>query len=306
MRSPTSGRVSSRGGAAGTIKRRAAPDANVEYLLYQTLVGVWPLGGPRDAVERGALRERVTAYMRKAAREAKAQTSWTDADAQYEQALEAFVASLIDADEGAGFRDELTALVERVGRAGWWTALARTAIQVASPGTPDTYQGAELWSLALVDPDNRRPVDFARRAELLDALREPDAAELLRGAEDGRVKLHVLRTMLSIRRDDPALFAAGDYVPLEVTGVRAADVVAFARVLDGRGVAVVAPRLCLQLCTDGAPPIGVAVWGDTEVRVPDVDCPLHDRLTGASHAPGDRRLLVGRLLSTLPVACLAW
>jgi maltooligosyltrehalose synthase len=289
------------------VKRRAAPDTNAEYLLYQTLVGVWPLGGPADDAERGALKDRVTEYMRKAMREAKAQTSWTDSDAQYEAGLDAFVAALVEGDAGAPFREELGRLVERVGRAGWWTGLARTAIQATIPGTPDTYQGGELWSLALVDPDNRRPVDFARRVELLDAVQKDGAVELGEPG-DGRLKLHLLSTLLRMRRDDPALFAAGAYQPLAVAGAAAGHVVAFARERDGSGLAVVAPRLVLGLRPDGAPPVGPAVWGDTALTLPDSAAgrAVRDRLTGSTHAPDGGRLPLGVVLGVLPVACLTW
>ncbi|MBV9881245.1 MAG: malto-oligosyltrehalose synthase, partial [Gemmatirosa sp.] len=204
-----------------TIARRAAPDANAEYLVYQTLVGVWPADGAPADGERAALRDRVAAYVRKAAREAKAQTSWVDGDAEYEAALDGFVGGLLDGPAGAPFREELGRLVARVARAGWWTSLARTALQLASPGTPDTYQGGELWSLALVDPDNRRPVDFAHRAALLDALDgEIDPAALVAGAADGRIKQHVIRELLQLRRGDPPLFAAGSYEPVVAEGDR--------------------------------------------------------------------------------------
>jgi (1->4)-alpha-D-glucan 1-alpha-D-glucosylmutase len=290
------------------VQRRAAPDANAEYLLYQTLVGVWPIGGPADDAERGALRERVTEYMRKAAREAKAQTSWTDSDAQYEAGLDAFVAALMEGEVGAPFRDELGRLVERVARAGWWTALARTALQAASPGIPDTYQGGELWSLALVDPDNRRPVDFARRRELLDAL-DRDGAASTDEPGDGRLKLHVLRTLLRLRREDPALFVEGAYRPLEAAGAAAGHVVAFARERGDSGFAVVVPRLPLGLQPEGTPPVGTAVWGDTWLTLPASTArrTLRDELTGALHAiEGDVRLVVGDALHALPIACLTW
>jgi (1->4)-alpha-D-glucan 1-alpha-D-glucosylmutase len=290
------------------VQRRAAPDANAEYLLYQTLVGVWPIGGPADDAERGALRERVTEYMRKAAREAKAQTSWTDSDAQYEAGLDAFVAALMEGEVGAPFRDELGRLVERVARAGWWTALARTALQAASPGIPDTYQGGELWSLALVDPDNRRPVDFARRRELLDAL-DRDGAASTDEPGDGRLKLHVLRTLLRLRREDPALFVEGAYRPLEAAGAAAGHVVAFARERGDSGFAVVVPRLPLGLQPEGTPPVGTAVWGDTWLTLPASTArrTLRDELTGALHAiEGDVRLVVGDALQALPIACLTW
>ncbi|MDF1505891.1 malto-oligosyltrehalose synthase, partial [Roseisolibacter sp. H3M3-2] len=212
--------------------RRLAPDANTEYLLYQTVVAVWPEGA--DAVD-DALTTRVEEYLRKATREAKAQTSWVAPNAAFEHGTLLFARTLLRDEAGAPFRREMSALMRRVAPAGRWNALARVLIQGAAPGTPDVYRGDELWQHLLVDPDNRGPVDWAeRKVSLLEIERgSPDAAALLASAADGRLKMHVLRATLLARRTGPALYGLGAHEPLPVGGPRGTHVVAFARAHAG-------------------------------------------------------------------------
>ncbi|MGZ8491475.1 MAG: malto-oligosyltrehalose synthase [Gemmatirosa sp.] len=291
------------------VGRRLAPDANTEWLLYQTLVGVWPEAatGPAD----GVLVARVEEYLRKAMREAKAQTSWTEPNAAFEDGVLAFARAIMTDDPGAAFRDELAALVAVAAPAGRWTSLARVVLQTASPGTPDTYRGDELWQLALVDPDNRRPVDWPlRKVALMESEQESVApAELLAASADGRVKLHVLRAVLRARRSHPELFTTGRYVPLAAEGERAQHVVAFARVHEGRAAIAVVSRLPLGLAADGAPPLG-ARWGDTRLVLPEAvglgqGASARDLLAGRSRTHAlSRSLPLAELLADLPVALL--
>jgi (1->4)-alpha-D-glucan 1-alpha-D-glucosylmutase len=301
-------------------RERPAPDAAAELLLYQTLVAVWPadgrFGGDAGASGRAdaAFAERVHDYMQKALREAKQHTTWTSVQADYEGALRTFVDALLAGDAGAEFRRELGALVRRVAGAGAWTSLARTLLYAAGPGTPDVYQGDELWLLALVDPDNRRPVDWAARERLLSAADEAAAglqadwwADALPGTPTsaGAAKLRVLRAALRARRADPALFTHGDYRPLAVAGARAAHAVAFARTLEGRAVVAVAPRLVLGMAADGAAPVG-ARWGDTRVTLPPALAGggWIDALTGRTVAAGHGGLRLADVLAVAPVALL--
>jgi (1->4)-alpha-D-glucan 1-alpha-D-glucosylmutase len=305
-----------------TVKGRHAPGANAEYLLYQTLLGVWPLPGARgEAADPAALRQRVEEYMLKAAREGKARTSWTDADEEYETTLKGFVGALLSEDAGAHFREEMTALVARVAHPGLWNALARAVVHLTVPGTPDIYQGDELWNFALVDPDNRRPVDYQLRARLLDELDRRAAtdggeqlvAALMRTPEDGRVKLHVMRGLLQLRRAHPELFAAGSYEPLEAVGAAARHVFAFARRLpNGPAAITIVPRLPLTLMR-GEPgaPLGAQAWGDTAVA--DIPAELasarwRNALTGAECPVGTLdaapTIRVADALKTLPGAVL--
>lgn len=260
---------------------RRAPDAATELFLYQSLVGVWPL--PKDAdpeavpgaAELAALAERLEGSMQKAAREAKARTSWISPDPRFEAALARFVRESLRPGRRSPFLRDVAALVAEIARPGLWNALARTLVQTTAPGAPDVYQGDELFSFALVDPDNRRPVDFARRRRMLAELerglaRDPErrVRAWVRRPEDGRVKLHLLRAALHARRRHPGLFGAGAYEPLRARGAKSRHVFAFLR-RDGPRVAiVVAPRLARTLVGDArGAPVG-SVWGDTRLVLP--------------------------------------
>lgn len=236
------------------LKRRpgggAAPDANDEYLLYQTLVGVWPSEQP-EAAALAELAERVAAYLLKATREAKVHTSWISPNAAYEQALHDFVHALLQPD--SEMVADLAVAARTVARAGAVNSLAQLALRATAPGVPDTYQGCELWDLSLVDPDNRRPVDFAARAALLQGLAPADGPPA--DWHSGAVKLFVLQRLLHLRRERPALFAAGEYLPLRASGAPRRQVVAFARRLGVEWAVTVAPRLC-----GGPLPADEALW----------------------------------------------
>jgi (1->4)-alpha-D-glucan 1-alpha-D-glucosylmutase len=242
-------------------KRNGLPDANAEYLLYQVLVGAWPI----DAARAGA-------FMAKAAREAKVHTSWTDPSAEYDDALASFVAGILaDRDFVAGLEAFLAqyALIER-GRIG---SLAATALLLTCPGVPDLYQGTEVWDLSLVDPDNRRPVDYGARRALLGALAGAGPQEALARADEGGPKLWLIHRLLAHRRAHPAAYGPGSlYEPLTVHGSRAAHAVAFTRT---GGLAVVVPRLLTGL--DGG-------WDGTTVTLPDGA--WVDVLTGERAATG--------------------
>lgn len=275
------------------VRGKHAPDAVTEYLFYQTAIGIWPLPDPSEPSQLPAsevlaeLRERIEEYMLKAVREAKTHTSWTKNDQEYEDAVVAFVRSLFlpDGDGGMRFLSEIQNLVARISRPGLWNSLSRTLIQFTAPGTPDLYQGDELWNFALVDPDNRRPVDYERRRQLLDevimGVEGTDEArpEFLRGLsespEDGRIKLLVIRGALSARGTHPRLFAAGHYLPLATEGSSKDNLFAFARVRssdNGSGeqaAIVVVPRLTATLVSAMQSPVGEGVWQDTIIQLPE-------------------------------------
>jgi (1->4)-alpha-D-glucan 1-alpha-D-glucosylmutase len=280
------------------------PDPATEYLCYQTLVGVWPPGGQPAWPD---LRERVSAYLVKATREAGLRTSWVDPDERYERGLTDFVERLLDEGRSGQFLEALGAVAARAGEIAMASSLAQTLLRTTSPGVPDTYQGMELWRDDLVDPDNRRPVDFAARARLLAALdaEPPDPAALLAARADGRVKLWVLHRALGARRAHDRCFGpAGGYEPLPVEGRHAERVVAFARTgADGDAVLTLAPRLVGPLTGHGLrPPVG-AVWEDTTVRLPG---PLAGRWQDVLGGPGAEgaSLPLARLFAALPVALL--
>jgi len=294
-----------------------APAANDEYLLYQTLVGAWPADfhgeGPIDADALDAFRDRIVAYMTKAVREAKERSSWIDPDEGYEAALAAFVGRLLDGRRRNPFLDDFRAFHARVAELGAVNGLSQTVLKLTAPGVPDLYQGSELWDFSLVDPDNRRPVDFAHRRRLLEALpRTPgdDAVTaLLRGWPDGRIKLFVLSRLLAARRDRPALFRDGGYEAVATRGDRADHLVAFVRRDAGAALLVAVPRLAAVLTDAGRPfPLGTAAWGDTALVLPEgIEAGSWINLfTGARLAPaaadGGGRLAAADLLSACPVA----
>jgi (1->4)-alpha-D-glucan 1-alpha-D-glucosylmutase len=258
-----------------------APDANDEYLLYQTLLGIWPfeLSDEQGLRVDAAFYERISAYMQKATREAKVHTSWIDPNEEYDAAMEHFIAGLLDPRADNPFLADLHTLQRRVAYFGQFNALGQLLLKLTSPGVPDIYQGNELWDFSLVDPDNRRPVDYMLRRRLLADLRqqladgETDrialAQDLLNSYQDGRIKLFVTMQALAFRREHTQLFQDGDYRPLEAAGDRREHVFAYIRSIDRASMLVAVPRLAAGL-TGGAmrPPVGRAVWGSSWLRLP--------------------------------------
>jgi (1->4)-alpha-D-glucan 1-alpha-D-glucosylmutase len=250
-----------------------APDPNDEYLIYQTLVGTWPVDGSSKPANDYV--ERLQAYHLKAAREAKTETNWIQPHLPYENALHDFIHALLDPRRSPRFLSDLKTLAAQIALPGFCNSLAQTLLKLSLPGIPDTYQGSELWDFSLVDPDNRRPVDYARRQEALDALkrlwsvpsrRRASAAEsLARKLPDARAKLFVHWRCLHLRSELPDLFHLGNYEPLSARGPRARHICAFRRVWRSHEILVVVPRLVLGLTRGRGLPTG-AVWGNTSVE----------------------------------------
>ena len=283
-----------------------APDAADEVMLYQTLVAAWPLGlMPEDRPGVKALEERVAAWLEKALREAKRHTSWAAPAAEYEGACRAFLAGLLDPERSADMAGEVAAFARRIAPAGAVNGLGQTLLRMTCPGIPDLYQGTEYWDFSLVDPDNRRPVDFPARAASLDAGGDP--AALLADWRDGRVKQAVIARTLALRARAPGLFTEGAYVPLRAEGPGADQVLAFARVHEGRAAVVAVTRLSQSLDRDmTAPLVGVGCWGGTSVLLPRslADRKMVSVLTGQEEAMNTGRLPLSALLSGLPIALL--
>lgn len=255
-------------------RRGDMPSRNAEYLLYQTLVGAWPI-----------TKERLVAYMVKAAREEKAHTTWERPDAAYERALEGLVVGLL---RDASFVADLGSFAARLAPAARVSSLSQTLLKCTAPGVPDFYQGTELWDLNLVDPDNRRPVDYAVRRRLLKEAKGLRPEEALTRMDEALPKLVVIRRALGVRRHRPALFGSGgDYQPLYARGERADHVVSFVR---GQGAATIVPRFLLGLAGQ---------WGDTAVDMPPGD--WRNEFTGEV-VGGSVRL--SDLLGRFPVALL--
>ena len=254
-------------------RRGEWPDRNIEYFYYQTLVGAWPLP-----------LERALPVMEKAAREAKQHTSWTRPNAAYDAALREFVTGTLT---DKSFIAELERFVSRLFEPGHVNSLAETLLKLTTPGVPDTYQGDELWDLSLVDPDNRRPVDFAARQRLLAELKSLSVEQVWERREEGLPKLWLIWKTLTFRRQNDALFGAdSSYDPLHAHGTKAAHVLAFVR---GGRVIVIVPRLVMRLGND---------WGETILRLPEGD--WLNELTGDKLAGGEHP--IGELLARFPVA----
>jgi (1->4)-alpha-D-glucan 1-alpha-D-glucosylmutase len=286
---------------AEVVDGTPVPTAALEALLYQDMVGAWPL----SAADERAFLERFCAYLVKAVREAKRATSWLRPDERHEQALLRFVRA-ITADRDGPFIRDFLAFHQVVAFHGALNSLAMVLLKITGPGTPDLYRGNELWDFSLVDPDNRRPVDFALRVHLLGELERPAtptlAAELIAGWRDGRVKLHLTATALRLRRKRPELFLEGDYVPLAIDGPRRDHVIAFARRVGESWVLAAAPRLTTRLVRSERPPLGRRCWQATRLVLPgDAPSSWRNLLTGEEL---DGETSMARILASFPVALL--
>ncbi len=251
------------------------PDRNTEYFLYQTMIGAWPID-----------QDRLIAYMQKASREAKVHTSWTQQNMEFEAALRSFIERILQSQE---FVAELEKFVARILYAGRINSLAQTLLKLTAPGVPDTYQGSELWDLSLVDPDNRRPVDYELRRKMLAELHGIELEEIMRRMDSGMPKLWLVHRALCLRRELPEWFgSAAAYTPIPAVGSRSEHVVAYLR---GDRVAVVTPRWPLKLGNS---------WGGTTLEFPKGR--WKNRLTGDIVTGGELR--VQMLLQRFPVALL--
>jgi (1->4)-alpha-D-glucan 1-alpha-D-glucosylmutase len=291
-----------------------APVRNDEYLFYQSALGVWPMGDSLSVPQREEVHARLRQYMLKAIREAKAHTSWINPDPRYEAAVSGFVDAVLDPARSAPFLDDFLLFKRRIERPGQVNALAQAVLKIATPGTTDIYQGCELWDLSLVDPDNRRPVDFEIRERLLNQLdaaaeqnREQLCRELFSEMTDGRIKLYVLSQGLRFRRLRETLFRRGEYLPLQASGPQAAQAISFARRQQGQLVLTVAPRLAVRLL--GPTGVGEA-FAETYIQLPwqQQELTLKDIFTGRTFQTrmlnGAASIQVGEVLSSFPVSIL--
>jgi (1->4)-alpha-D-glucan 1-alpha-D-glucosylmutase len=263
------------------VDDQIVPDANEEYPFYQTLIGAWPLE-PCSPQEYQAFIARIRAYMEKALHEAKVHTSWINPNEAYDKAIREFIGRALCDETGHAFLDDFRAFERRTSRYGLLNSLSQTLLKITCPGVPDTYQGTEIWDFSLVDPDNRRPVDYDRRRAMLRDLQSSTASSgqdlselarsLLTSREDGRIKLYVTYRALHCRRDQASLFCAGEYLPLTCKGKSAQHLFAFARHHEGAWAIVVVPRLLARLVPDmNDAPLGESVWSDTTVSLPPME-----------------------------------
>ena len=297
-----------------------APTPNDEYFIYQTLLGIWPPGEP-DVNEITRLGVRIAEYLVKAVREAKVHSSWINPNTAYEDAVLAFADALIKAPAESAFLMDFLPFQRRIARLGMFNSLSQTLIKFTAPGVPDIYQGCELWDFSLVDPDNRRPVDFGYRRILLDALqtlatqttehRKTGVRALCDTLEDGKAKLLVVSSALALRARRPEVFQQGSYLPLAVKGVHAAHLCAYARIADGHAVITVAPRFFAGLpgVADRLP-LGEKIWGDTAVAMPfhrrdnQYTCAFTGKPLKPDQRPSGWRLPVAQVLADFPVGLI--
>jgi (1->4)-alpha-D-glucan 1-alpha-D-glucosylmutase len=281
-----------------------APDPNEEYLLYQTLLGTWPVDHTGNACPSVPpdYTERIQNYMNKALNEAKINTSWIQPNEDWLSATREFVGKLLEPTPKNKFLPAFLPLVEEIARLGAINSLSQTLLKLTSPGVPDIYQGNEIWDFSLVDPDNRRPVDYKLRQTMLETLSKVQPEELLTSWPDGRIKLFLTSRALRFRRDHPDVFAKGSYVPLMTNGTFGDSVVSFARQLDQHSVIVIAPRLSSRV---GFPPIGEK-WQDSFIEIPETLGPgeWRNMFTSEKAPIENRRLMLKDALLRLPFAVI--
>jgi (1->4)-alpha-D-glucan 1-alpha-D-glucosylmutase len=281
-----------------------APDANEEYLLYQTLLGTWPIqaNGEPEPVPAPEYIERIQAYMAKALKEAKINTSWIQPNEEWDAAMHDFVARILDSSSRNKFLPIFLPAAKEIVRLGAINSLTQTLLKLTSPGVPDIYQGTEIWDYSLVDPDNRRPVDYDLRREILKSLSSATPGELMQTWPDGRIKLFLTKHLLQLRRGHADLFERGEYLPLHASGTFAESCISFVRRLDDNWIAVIAPRLSSRI---GFPPIGEA-WQDTAIQLPETFSlkDAHDLFTCQPIRHQKRQVAVRDVFSVLPFAVI--
>ena len=283
-----------------TYKQEGMPDTNDEYLLYQTLLGTYPF----EENELADFPDRIKDYILKAVREAKVYTAWLRPDEEYEQAFLNFIDRCLK--DKSDFLQQLRPWQQKIAEYGIYNSLSQVLIKNTAPGVPDLYQGAELWELSLVDPDNRRPVDYQKRREFLQDIKNQSSQnilqlikELIATKENGKIKLFLTHQLLTARKKYSELFQNGDYQEIEVTGEHQDSIVAFSRNYGDKTIVAIAPRFLTRIIKPGQLPLGMQVWSDTNLKLTDRD--WHNLIDGQTIAG---ETAVGKILQNFPVALL--
>lgn len=280
-----------------------APDRNDQYLFYQTLAGTFP---QNEAMDSGYV-ERLEDFMIKAVREAKVHTAWIKPDDEYEGAVREFVRRCLDESGNPEFIESVRSFTAKVAWAGMINSIAQLVLKLTLPGVPDFYQGTELWDFSLVDPDNRRPIDFDNRRHILKLVtgKQSDVQSILNSAPDGRLKMFVMHRLLSLRESVPGLFTHSSFTTVQAEGTRRKHVVCFKRTFQDQAMLVVVPRIPSALAPSGEFPLGVQTWKDTRVKLGGAGKAgsMLDAFSGKELARQDS-LLVGELLEHFPAAVL--
>jgi (1->4)-alpha-D-glucan 1-alpha-D-glucosylmutase len=288
------------------------PTPNEEIMLYQTMLGAWPL----RPEEMANFRQRLQDYMIKATREAMVHTKWTVPNENHEKAIVDFIASILKKTESSEFLTDFLGFQSKIAFYGALNGLAQVLVKIAFPGVPDFYQGSELWDLRLVDPDNRGPIDFTKRIRMLQELcgdgqgAAVPVDELLAHWDDGRIKMFVVCKALGFRIGNPGLFAQGDYIPVQAVGNRKANVFAFGRRSRSAWALIAVPRLSTKLVEPGEPPVGKNVWGTNTLALPPnapeewVNVFTGEKLA-SRESQGESCLYLREVFKEFPVALLA-
>lgn len=289
------------------LKTSLMPDRNDEYAFYQTLVGAFPF----HQEEYSSFVGRVKDYMLKAIRESKVYTAWLRQNSAYEEACTNFIEAVLNASEPNEFLKEFLPFQQRIAHYGIFNSLSQTLIKITSPGIPDFYQGTELWDLSLVDPDNRRPVDFEQRSSFLSAIQEQLKTdplnliqELLAHKEDGRIKLFLTVQALKARREYLNVFQQGAYHPIEVSGKFQDHIIAFAKQDGNTTLLTVAPRFLTSVIQPDEYPLGEQAWADTHLKLPLQASSSWKNLITNQSVKADETLTIGQAFQHFPVALL--
>ncbi|MDY6843689.1 MAG: malto-oligosyltrehalose synthase, partial [Thermodesulfobacteriota bacterium] len=290
-----------------SINGVTVPERNDEYFLYQTLIGTFPFSD--DAYPSYV--ERIKDYIIKAVREAKVHTAWLKPDTEYEHAFLSFIEDILDSQGINRFLKEFIPFQKKVAFYGVFNSLTQTLLKMTIPGVPDFYQGTELWDLNLVDPDNRRPVDFEKRKVFLKDIKEKAhtdllglISELLSAREDGRIKLFLIYKVLNVRKEMSKVFQKGAYIPIQSDGKHKDHVVVFARNYRNTWVLVIAPRFLTSLISEGEYPHGINVWYDTYINLPEGAPLLWKDVFSGQVTQCEGTLLVGEVLNYFSVTVL--
>ena len=281
-------------------KQESMPDTNDEYLLYQTLLGTYPF----EENELVDFPDRIKDYILKAVREAKVHTVWLRPDEEYEQAFLSFIERILK--DKSDFLQQFKPFQQQIAEYGIYNSLSQVLIKNTAPGVPDLYQGAELWELSLVDPDNRRPVNYHKRREFLQDIKTRSSQnilqlieELIATKENGKIKLFLTHQLLTARKKYSELFQNGDYQELEVTGEHQDSIIAFSRNYGDKTIVAIAPRFLTGIIKPGQLPLGMEVWSDTSLKLANKD--WHNLIDGQA-ITGE--IAVGKILQNFPVALL--
>ncbi|MEN6616958.1 MAG: malto-oligosyltrehalose synthase, partial [Syntrophorhabdus sp.] len=294
------------------VNNKPVPDRNEEWLLYQTLAGSWPLGELNED-QYEAYKTRIKVYMTKAVKEAKTNTSWINPDTTYEDALTVFIDTVLDRTRPNPFLEDFLPFQKKIAMYGMYNSASQTLLKICSPGIPDFYQGMEVWNLTLVDPDNRQPVDYGHRIELLNKIKDElvrknqaeFAKELTNSMEDGRIKLYITYRSLKLRHEIRQVFEKGEYMPLEVSGARSGHIIAFARRFLTSMIVVAVPRFLARIMPSPDTRFD-SIWEDTTVAIPEVSGNdiFRNVFTGEEIRRSETGLHCSEIFRNFPVALL--